>query len=131
MTAISIIGLFGCLNHELNNLFLDGVPFPLIYIVIIGIIMETIGLLAGIMPFNEMVHETNSKSLKPVFTYMFGSIAICVYLFFFIIAYLNFMAQPPGDSNNSEWGPIIFMSYIGIIIQIYLMYKILKQEKMG
>jgi hypothetical protein len=131
IAAMAMIGMLGCFGSELKILFLDGTPFPLVFIVIIGIIMETMALLASVLPYNEMIHEPNPKSLKPAMTYMFGSIAIFVFLALFIIAYDNFMAQAAGGSNNSEWAPVIFMAYIGIMAQMYLMYRVLKKEKIG
>ena len=129
IAIMAIIGMLGCFVSELKVLFLHGTPFPLIFIVVVGMFMEIMGLLAGFMPHNEMIHEPNARTLKSAMTYMLGSIAICVFLVLFFIAYDNFMAQAPGGGNSSEWAPVIFMAYAGIVAQMYLMYRVLKKEK--
>lgn len=129
IAVMGAIGIVGCYEQSLVIHFLYGIPFPLIFIIFIGIIMETMALLASILPFNEMLHEQETGTLKPAMTYMFGSIAIFVFLALFIIAYDNFMAMGGGGSNNSEWAPVIFMAYIGIVAQMYMMYRVLKKEK--
>jgi hypothetical protein len=112
---LSVIGVAGCfLIHKLNIFFLEGIPFPLIVLILAGIIIEVIGLLLTLY----------TQKNYPM--YVFGSIIIIIYLFLFIVAVINYFFQAPGGNNTGEWLPVIFLSYLGICIQIYFLYKVNK-----
>lgn len=96
-----------------HNVFLEGIPFPLVYVIILGIGFELSCMFSSIY------------SSKHSISFIFRFLIISSISLIFIVGLSNLFGGPPGGNDSISWLGLVSVSMLGILFQLYFTFGLI------